>query len=216
MLGVTVTAPTKPQKRVKPSVAAPHIGIIPKAKKHPDRGDVRYGKVYAGTLLRRRYEGVTPVAPQYVGVDTLSLVDRLVGAFADADKVGAGAVVVDGVTYPKLDGRWYIWKRPRAVIELLWREQGLSEQEIAFRLVLQRYEEAKSDLLFAFGYILVPDEQWDAALEWERKLHHRALKMKCSKVVIGKITARVYALEKAITAHGALQAALGKRAEVRL
>jgi len=130
-------APVTRKPSPKPRKAPPAMGKrAPDSKKKPValsindkaplRSQVTYGTMYEGTMLMRRKEGNNPVAPVYVGVDTLSLVDRLQRVFAEVDSLTPKlyAVVVDGVLYPKIDGKWYVWKRPREVYELTLREMG--------------------------------------------------------------------------------------------
>lgn len=150
---------------------------------------ITYGDFYRGTNLRRRFERHQyEVAPEYFGDSNLSLCDRLLKAFAEADKCKVEAVVVDGVLYPKLDGKWYKWARPRETYELFLREAGLPEPEIFFRLSVQRLEDAKNDLLLAFN--------WKVPTNWES-----SLKLCKGMAKTPKNKRRIMALENAISAR---------------
>ncbi len=169
----------------------------PKAIKESSRGTITYGDFYRGTRLRRRYERHDyEVAPEYFGDPSLSLCERLLLAFAAADKYKIEAVVVEGVLYPKLNGEWYKWKRPRETYELLLKEMGLSDEEIFFRLHVQQFETAKSDLMAAFKWTM-PDD-WDESLKF-----HRAMPQ------TPEVEEKIIVLEAAIKARSFLEREAG-------
>jgi hypothetical protein len=170
------------------------------------RSAITYGAVYEGTMLMRRKEGGHFVAPVYVGVDTLSLVDRLHRVFKDADRLKLGAVIVDGVLYPKLFNKelqaeaWYVWKRPRDVYELTLREMGLSDNEIFFRMSVQRLESAKSELRVAFGFMPMPPEAWHQYLKWQKMFLEDARKRQDAERE-KRVQWRISALTEAMSAR---------------
>lgn len=130
---------------------------------------IRYGTFYEGTMLQRRSMGGKPVAPVYMGVDTLSLPERQAMVFAQVDKLDKServdAVVIDGVIYPKTKEGWHVWKSNEELMRLALETKGLPENEINFRMALWSFERAKTNLDAAFCDKAPKDDSWSGALK---------------------------------------------------
>jgi hypothetical protein len=134
-----VKSPAAPQNAKKGASAFNDTDWTRKPTTQQIKGlSARWGEMYEGTMLRKRWMGAgknaKALAPVYMDVDTLSLPERQARAFEMADRHRLYAVVVDGVLYPKpLDG-WHIWRSSDELLDYVLREKKLPEGEIRFRL----------------------------------------------------------------------------------
>lgn len=167
----------------------------------------RWGDVYEGTMLRKRWLGTgknaKALAPVYMDVDTLSLPERQARAFEMADRYKLFEVVVDGVLSPKpLDG-WHVWRSSDELLDYVLREKKLPEGEIRFRLALRQLERARHDLDFVFHLTPPQPEHWQESLRFQQQMLDTARKGS-DKAHIAKLERRVNALERAINAQVAV------------